>query len=283
MNIPQKSNPEALSNAIPPAFSLTGDYSLSREQVGYYQTKGHIFLPQLATGGEVAFYRNAIREAVEKLNTEKRALKDRDTYGKAFLQIFNLWRTTEVLKTFVLAKRFGKVAAQLMGVDRVRIYHDQALFKEPGGGKTPWHQDQFYWPLDTNNTITLWMPLIDLNKNMGIMQFASGSHTNGYILSKEISDESEAFFENYIKGENFAIEGPREAKAGDATFHSGWTLHHAPANNTAVTREVMTIIYYADKTKILKPDSAFRENDLKTWLGGRLPGEEAESPMNPLV
>ena len=36
----------------------------------------------------------------------------------------------------------------------VRLYHDQALFKEAGGGITPWHQDQHYWPLDTDRTIT---------------------------------------------------------------------------------------------------------------------------------
>jgi ectoine hydroxylase-related dioxygenase (phytanoyl-CoA dioxygenase family) len=270
-------------SSVPQGFDLVSDYAINKQHVEEYQKKGHIFLPALATTDEVAFYRLAILDAVEKLNTEKRALKDRDTYGKAFLQIFNLWQTSEVLKTFVLAKRFGKVAAQLMGVDHVRIYHDQALFKEPGGGHTPWHQDQFYWPLDTDKTITLWMPLIDLTKNMGIMQFASGSHKDGYVVSKEISDESESFFTNYIRTHNFKIEGPGLTRAGDATFHSGWTMHNAPQNNTTVTREVMTIIYYADKTKVQKPDNAFRQKDMETWLGGRLPGEEAQSEMNPLV
>ena len=58
--------------------------------------------------------------------------------------------------------RFAGVAAALLGVDGVRLYHDQALFKEPGGGPTPWHQDQVYWPLATDRTITMWMPLVDL-------------------------------------------------------------------------------------------------------------------------
>jgi ectoine hydroxylase-related dioxygenase (phytanoyl-CoA dioxygenase family) len=274
---------ESPNSIVPQGFDLVSDYAINQEHIEEYQKKGHIFLPALATADEVAFYRLAILDAVEKLNTEKRALKDRDTYGKAFLQIFNLWQTSEVLKTFVLAKRFGKVAAQLMGVDHVRIYHDQALFKEPGGGHTPWHQDQFYWPLDTDKTITLWMPLIDLTQNMGIMQFASGSHKDGYVVSKEISDESESFFTNYIRTHNFEIEGPGLTRAGDATFHSGWTMHNAPPNNTTITREVMTIIYYADKTKVQKPDNAFRQKDMETWLGGRLPGEEAQSEMNPLV
>jgi hypothetical protein len=48
-------------------------------------------------------------------------------------------------------------------------------------------------------------------------------------------------------------------------------------------REVMTIIYYADGARILEPDTQFRQNDLQAWLGGRRPGEVAESEMNPLV
>jgi ectoine hydroxylase-related dioxygenase (phytanoyl-CoA dioxygenase family) len=271
------------SQSISNEFNLDTEYPLTNEQVTTYQRDGHIYLPQLARPKEITFYRKEILDAVEKMNTEKRALKDRDTYGKAFLQIFNLWRRNEILKKFVVAKRFGNVAAKLMGVDRVRIYHDQALFKEAGGGHTPWHQDQYYWPLDTNNTITLWMPLIDLTKDMGIMQFASGSHKKGYILSKEISDESEAFFHNYVKDHGYKITGSENIKAGDATFHAGWTLHNAPPNKTNTVREVMTIIYYADKTRIAKPDNSWREKDLEVWLGGKMPGEEANGELNPLV
>lgn len=263
--------------------NLSGEYPISEEQVKSYQQNGHIYLQGLTSAEEIRFYRKFILEAVEKLNTERRAMHERDTYGKAFLQIFNLWRANQVLRNFVLAKRFGNVAAKLMGVENVRIYHDQALFKEAGGGHTPWHQDQFYWPLDTNNTITLWMPLVDLTKEMGIMRFASGSHKKGYIVSREISDESEKFFTDYIKGYDFPIQGNDAVKAGDATFHSGWTLHHAPPNHTSTMREVMTIIYYADGTRILKPDNSYREADMITWLGGRQPGEDAASEMNPLV
>ena len=259
------------------------EYDLSQTQIDSYQAKGHIFLPNLISQQEAAFIREEICNAVEKNNTEIRALADRDTYGKAFLQVFNLWTKNEVIKKFVLAKRFGHVAARLMGVDRVRIYHDQALFKEPGGGHTPWHQDQFYWPLDTTNTITMWMPLIDLKKEMGIMNFASGSHSKGYILSKEISDDSEEFYRRYIEEEAFEIDSRERVNAGDATFHSGWILHNAPANKTNVMREVMTIIYYADNTRVLEPDNSYRQKDLERWLGGRKPGEPADSDLNALI
>jgi len=184
---------------------LSADYALTQQQIDQYQANGHVLCRGLASPDEIAFYRKAILDGVEKLNTERRKMEDRDTYGKAFLQIFNLWRQNEVLRKFVLAQRFAHVAANLMGVDRVRLYHDQALFKEPGGGHTPWHQDQFYWPLDTTNTITMWMPLIDINSDMGIMKFASGTHRLGSITSKEISDSSEDFFNNFVSSNKFDV------------------------------------------------------------------------------
>lgn len=264
-------------------FDFSREYPLTQEKIAAYQNDGHTYLPGFASTEEIAFYRDEIRGLVERMNTERRCLEDRDTYGKAFLQIFNLWRESEAMRRFVLAKRFAQVAARLMGVKKVRLYHDQALFKEAGGGHTPWHQDQFYWPLDTDTTITMWMPLVDLTQEMGIMQFVSGSHTEGYILSTEISDASEEFFRNYIEEKGMHIHQRDAMQAGDATFHSGWTLHNAPPNKTNTMREVMTIIYYPEGTRILEPDHDFRRNDLKTWLGGRKPGEVAESEVNPLV
>ena len=43
---------------------------------------------------------------------------------------------------------------------------------------------------------------------------------------------------------------------GDATFHAGWTLHRAGPNTSLETRPVMTIIFVADGTRILRTDSS---------------------------
>ena len=64
----------------------------------------------------------------------------------------------EQIEEFVFSKRLAKIAADLLTVDGVRMYHDQALFNEGGGGITPWHADQYYWPLATGKTITAWIP-----------------------------------------------------------------------------------------------------------------------------
>ncbi|MGV8878456.1 MAG: phytanoyl-CoA dioxygenase family protein [Sphingobacteriaceae bacterium] len=104
---------------------------------------------------------------MEESNTEKRKIEERYTYCNAVLRIMNLWRSDENVKQLVLAKRFAKMAADLLGAVNVRIYHDQALFKEAGGGLSPSHQDQYYWPIDTPNTVTMWMPLINIDTKWG--------------------------------------------------------------------------------------------------------------------
>ena len=124
---------------------LNTPYEVTDQQVAQYQRDGHILLKNVLDAEFIPQYLKAIAETVDERNTETRALKDRDTYGMAFLQTLNLWRFSEKVKEFVLAKRFAGIAARLLGVEKVRIYHDQALFKEAGGGITPWHQDQHYW------------------------------------------------------------------------------------------------------------------------------------------
>ena len=262
---------------------LSSVYPLSPASIQQYQWDGHVLLRDVASPEEVATYRAVIKDAALRYNTEKRALQERDTYGKAFLQIMNLWERDEAVKRFVLAQRFAHIAAALMGVERVRIYHDQALFKEAGGGPTPWHQDAYYWPLDTNNMITMWMPLVDVAVKMGPMIFANGSQKEGFLGHFAISDESQAQFERMIADHKLSLSTPQDLKAGDATFHAGWTLHSALANTSDTMREVMTIIYFVDGAHVVEPDNPDRANDIERWLTGLKPGDLAASPKNPLI
>jgi ectoine hydroxylase-related dioxygenase (phytanoyl-CoA dioxygenase family) len=256
---------------------------ISEENIKEFRAKGHTLVRDILSAEEIAAYRPVIVEAAEKYNTEKRKMQDRDTYGKAFLQIMNLWRVDEGVKKFVMAKRLGKIAADLMGVENVRIYHDQALFKEAGGGPTPWHQDQYYWPIDTNNTITMWMPLVDIDVDMGMLTFASNSFGKGSIFDYEISDESESAFDDYVKEHKFPVTRAQTMKAGDATFHRGFTIHNAPGNNSDKMREVMTIIYLADGARVSEPKHQWQRNDHAKWLMSKPVGELIDSELNPKV
>lgn len=249
--------------------SLDDFKTIPQDNIDEFQEKGHTLVKGILSEEEIAAYRPVIVGAADRYNTEKRALKDRDTYGKAFLQIMNLWQSDEDTRKFVLAKRMAKIAADLMGVPNVRIYHDQALFKEPGGGPTPWQQDQYYWPIDTFNTVTMWMPLVDIDVDMGMLTFASNSYSKGSIFNYEISDESESAFAEYVKEHEFPISRANTMMAGDATWHRGFTMHHANGNNSNKRREIMTIIYVADGARVTPYKNNWQKKRPRKMADGR--------------
>lgn len=263
--------------------TLESRYSVSADQKSSYQINGHVLLRNILSEEEMQAYRPVILDAADRYNTEKRNMEDRDTYGKAFLQIMNLWEVDEAVRKFTLARRFAQIAADLMGVKNVRLYHDQALFKEAGGGHTPWHQDQYYWPLNTDNTITMWMPLVDIDIDMGMLTFASGSQGLGYLGNLDISDTSEAVLSDLVKERGYPISRAETMQAGDATWHSGWTLHAAPGNLSELRREVMTIIFMDAEAEIIEPRNPHQQADLARWLQNNPIGDKAASDLNPLM
>lgn len=269
-------------NTIENLPDMNSEYALTPEQEERYRQDGHIFLPSVASADEVAAYRPHIVKAVENYAAGRGITPGEEGYRRYFIQMTNLWRQDEAVRRFVFAKRFAKLAADLMGVPSVRLYHDQALFKEPGGKPTPWHQDQHYWPLDTDKTITMWMPLVDVNVEMGSMTFACGSQREGYLGDLPISSETHDYFVRFIEEKGYPLVR-YDLKAGDATFHSGLVLHSAEGNQGTYTREVMTIIYYPDGTRLMEPDNRNRAEDMAAFHPGQQPGEPAASPLNPVL
>ena len=271
-----------MNNSLEPSESQK--FHLDDAQIQQFREDGHVYLKQVATDEEVTHYREVINAAASTHGSSAEVpLEQRDTYGKAFLKHMNLWTKDQGVREIVLNPRFGKIAADLMGVDGVRVYHDQALFKEPGGGLTPWHQDQYYWPVDTNNTVTMWMPLVDITEDMGMLTFASGSHLNGYLGTLPISDESEEVFAKYIADHGMRMSRQKAMKAGDATFHYGWNLHSAPGNSGDHMREVMTVIWVADGCHVTEPINDNQHRDLARWMPGLKPGDLVASELNPLA
>jgi ectoine hydroxylase-related dioxygenase (phytanoyl-CoA dioxygenase family) len=230
----------------------------------------------------VRSFGDEITNQVIRLNEENRPLEERGTYGKAFLQTMNLWTKSEIVKRFTASKRLARLAAELMGSSGVRMYHDQALYKEPGGGITPWHADQFYWPVNTNNTVTAWIPLQVTPMELGPLAFSATSHRVKIGRELEISDESEVKISKSLLESGLPlVEAPFDL--GEMSFHYGWTFHRAAANKSDRPRKVITIIYVEDGATVAIPKNKPQESDLQTWMPGLKPGDVIQSPLNPLL
>ena len=261
---------------------LDEPYLLSDKQTAFFRENGFVKLRHVLSREAIRYMDETITREVHRLNTQHLPLEERDTYGKAFLQIMNIWMQSGPVREIVFSERLAKIAADLLEVKGVRLYHDQALYKEPGGGQTPWHADQYYWPLATDRTVTVWIPLQETPLALGPLEFSAGSNRLSTGRDLQISDESQERLENALRAQGYPhVIEPFEL--GEVSFHAGWLYHRAGANQTEQMRKVMTMIYM-DRDMVLKdPENEHQVNDWNSWCPGAKVGEIIRTARNPLL
>ncbi|MEM7029477.1 MAG: phytanoyl-CoA dioxygenase family protein [Chloroflexota bacterium] len=273
-----------LQEPAPPEVAefLAEPYRLTADKIEEYKIKGHIKVEQVLSEEPLRYYREMIGLAVGHVfKDDDRALSEKRVYEQSFLQAFNLWPKYPAIKEFVYGFRFADLARQLMEVDGVRLWFDQALYKEPGGRLTDYHQDAGFWPVHpAEKTITIWMALVDVPRERGCMAFASESHKLApdtefidiFAAEKEIELASNV--------QTYDWEWVPLA-SGDCTFHSGMLYHRAGANQTDVMREAMTIVYMTHDAVYDWPDSNPRADRHQFVTSGIKRGDILEHPLTP--
>jgi ectoine hydroxylase-related dioxygenase (phytanoyl-CoA dioxygenase family) len=264
------------------SIDLDRTYPLSEQQLADFRRDGFIKLKNVFNADELRHYGDEITRLTIALNTQTLPLEQRSTYDRAFLQVMNLWEESEQVRQFVFGRRLAALAAALLQVEGVRLYHDQSLYKEPGGGITPAHADQYYWPVTSDRTITAWVPLQAVPQEMGPLAFFAGSQHVEFGRDLGISDESERAITRNMEAHGFrVVDEPFEL--GEVSFHLGWTFHRAGRNGSNRPRSVMTVIYMDRDMKLKAPSNAMQQADWERWCPGAVIGTTIQTPKNPLL
>jgi ectoine hydroxylase-related dioxygenase (phytanoyl-CoA dioxygenase family) len=211
-----------------------------------FRTDGYVVVPDLLTTDELARFGPAVTQAVhDRKAGDHRSLDEKSRYEQSFTQCQNLWEDHPEVRPLTFHPRVGQAAAELIGAERVRLWHDQALYKEPGGRETDAHQDQPYWPIEEPLTLTAWIPFEGSTLQSGAMGYVPGSHRSGLRRFVNIfwGEPEDLLSSPEISGtEPVFVEVP----VGGVAFHHGLTAHLAKANLTDRPRAVHTVIYLAD-------------------------------------
>ena len=268
--------------ALEHANELDVEYPVGEEVVERFRADGFVKLGGVLSAAVIAGYEPEITRTLFEQNTQTLPLEQRSTYQKAFLQVTNMWPHNEAVRRFVHCTRLAKIAADLLEVPSVRLFADQGLYKEAGGGITPWHADEYHWPLSTDRCVTVWVPLQATPREMGPLSFAVGSHRLELGRDIEISDESETAIQSALEAAGLQVEdGPYAL--GEVSYHLGWTFHHANPNKTATPRKVMTIIYVDADIRVTPPVNPADFGVLENVIPGAVVGGLIDTPMNPVL
>lgn len=236
---------------------------LSAAQTEQYQAQGFLLVEDFLDNTELDLWRTCVDEAVSARQDRKLANSDARAgdsyYDKVFTQRLNLWMDHVGVRQLMLDARLGRMAAQLAGADGIRIWHDQALIKEPWANPTGWHLDNPYWSFSSRQAISIWVALDDVTRDNGCLYFLPGTHKTATWENAAISQDMGALFQQYPQwATSAAVAVPM--KAGSCSFHNGLLAHGAGANMTPGRRRAMTCAYMPDgatfngQANVLPPD-----------------------------
>jgi ectoine hydroxylase-related dioxygenase (phytanoyl-CoA dioxygenase family) len=230
------------------------DPVVSDDLIRGFRRDGFVVVPGLLSDEELRRFGDAVDRAVAiRARNDNRKLDEKSPYEQSFRQCINLWEDNPDVLPLTFHRRIGDAATKLIGVPALRLWHDQALYKEAGGRYTEPHQDQPYWPVDETETLTAWIPFDGSTHENGCMAYVPGSHMVGLRRFVNIfsADESVKILEDpKINGvAPVYVEVPR----GSVAFHHGLTVHLAKPNRSAAMRRVHTMIYFRDGATRTKP------------------------------
>ncbi|WP_209262379.1 phytanoyl-CoA dioxygenase family protein [Thiorhodococcus minor] len=258
---------------------LSTPYALTPDQIDSFRANGYIKLPRVLSPGATRLLRG---EMVRLLGDAFDTRLDGGTKGR-FLSLELAWLEHRLMRAFVLSARIAKLAADLLGVPRVRLYHDNLMSKEPGCGRTPWHYDAHHFPLATNDVVTAWIPAQPIPRDMGPLCFAWPIDVHklveGLAFSKFDTSYDRRILEVFREREVAVDDGPFEA--GMVSFHHNLCFHSAGANGSGQSRVVLANTFYADGARVLERPTMV-SGDWQKFIPGAAPGAVAASELNPV-
>ncbi len=268
---------------------------LTHRQIADYRENGFVVIENFLSPEELVHWQTSTQTAVDERLERNRASAtenqgiaqtlsnqaDPDNYyAQVFTQCLKLAESNDAMHDIIYDPELGKVVAALAGVDGIRVWHDQALFKPPYGNPTGWHLDNPYWSFSSRDAISIWVALDDATLENGCMYYVPGSHkTAEWERNVGIGKNLGDLFKAYPEWREIdTVACP--CKAGTAVFHNGLTAHGAGANMTSKPRRAMTCAFMPDgevfngKRNIL-PDDYFASLKLGDPLN--------DNTVNPLI
>jgi Phytanoyl-CoA dioxygenase (PhyH) len=190
---------------------------------------------------------------------------DRARVGRLYLAV----RKLPSVYGLITAPRVWALMRQLMSTRLPGIYPGGTGVRMDHPGEdtylSPWHQEYPY-NLTSDNAVTLWLPLVDVDEGNGCLLLAPGSQRLGALpvrVRDALNDRRNANEALEIDGLEAVLDRHPvlsvPAAAGDALVFHTFLLHRSQPNHSAATRWTLQARYF----DFLNP-TAIRHD----WVGG---------------
>jgi ectoine hydroxylase-related dioxygenase (phytanoyl-CoA dioxygenase family) len=233
------------------------DTTITAAMVETYQRDGVVLIPGLLRD-RVTSLAEALADNIANPGAFERTYQPEDGTARFFQDYCN-WQRFDGYRDAILHSPMADAATRLMRSSTARIFHEHVLVKEPGSSMpTPWHQDQPYYLVEGTQSVSFWVPLDPVPREIAI-EYVARSHRwgkqfrpdrfNGTALFD--GDTSEAVPNVERDRAHLNIVG-WAMQPGDAIAFNFSTLHGAPANTTPNRRRAISFRWVGDDARFAK-------------------------------
>lgn len=239
---------------------------ITETEIRTYEQDGIVCLRGLFSSEWVELLQLAAEQSLQapgELHAELAA--EQEQAGRFFHDTF-VWTRNDVCRQFVFDSPAAKIAGSIMQSNKVNIFFDQWLIKEPGTETlTPWHHDMPYWPINGWQVSTLWLALDPVTAANGAVEYVKGSHQwqqrfkpasfgggNQYTESLPEVPDIEAM-RNELEFIQFELE------PGDCTLHQGLVIHGSPGNQSLQYRRRAHVSRWVGDDVVFHPRDGLQE------------------------
>jgi ectoine hydroxylase-related dioxygenase (phytanoyl-CoA dioxygenase family) len=258
-------------------------------EIAFYRENGYMVMQDFLTPAEVERWRVAVDRAVtargEQMLPDRTNVAGEDPqskvstyYDKVFTQRVNLWQSDPAIKQLIIDEGIGKLATELADVDGIRMWHDQALIKQPFANPTAYHLDGPNWSFTSADGLSIWVPLDDATVENGCMWYLPGSHKSRKLDNFFVANEIGAIFDHYPEWRGLSPV-PAPVKAGGCIWHSGLIAHGAGANMTNGFRRAMTAAFMPDGSRFNGKQNVLRDEDVARLTVGDVLDLKDQNPL----
>jgi ectoine hydroxylase-related dioxygenase (phytanoyl-CoA dioxygenase family) len=229
---------------------------LSLDQQDAFERDGFVGPIDVLSQNEVLALRRALAEVIDNLDRHRERLYEveqayTDRPGEVVCHFLGGFRVHPALHELIFLPRITAPCAQLLGVERLRFWHDQVFAKPPQHpGVVPWHQDYSYWTrTEPACHITINLLLDDADETNGCLQFVPGSHRWG-LLPKLPFDAPLEAIRAHLPANAAWQPVAVPVRAGQATIHHSHVLHGSDRNRSERWRRAVVLNYMGAHVRV---------------------------------
>lgn len=221
-----------------------------------FERDGFVGPIDVLDAGELAEVRAAVADVIADLDRHRDRLYEveqayTDRPGEVVCHFLGGFRVHEVLARLIRHPNATRPCAALLGVERLRFFHDQVFAKPPRHpGTVPFHQDYSYWTrTEPARHITINLMLDDADEQNGCLSFVRGSHRWPLLPKLPFDAPLDAIRAHVPAGATFdPVAVP--VRAGQATIHHSHTLHGSGPNRSERWRRAVVLNYMAPDVRV---------------------------------